>query len=241
MTAAESSRLTNLPESISELIGRDNELREILKLSAAHRLLTLTGAGGIGKTRLALSAARELLPQFSEGAWLAEFSSLAGPGLVASTVAAAVGLEIGGGEISTQRVAHAIAGRRMLLMLDTCEHVIAAAAAMVDAVQRAGSAVHIIATSREPLRVEGEWIYPVLPLPVPTAAARDSSARLLSALSGSTRLRSAHPVRPPKVNSQKRKRKNLTALKVTPLCSVIMPTRALGNEPFWKKKVRFPR
>jgi predicted ATPase/DNA-binding winged helix-turn-helix (wHTH) protein len=174
MTAAESSRLTNLPESIAELIGRDNELREILKLAAAHRLLTLTGAGGIGKTRLALSAARELLPQFSEGAWLAEFSSLAGPGLVASTVAAAVGLEIGGGEISTQRVAHAIAGRRMLLMLDTCEHVIAAAAAMVDAVRRAGSAVHIIATSREPLRVEGEWIYPVPPLPVPRENAEDA-------------------------------------------------------------------
>jgi predicted ATPase/DNA-binding winged helix-turn-helix (wHTH) protein len=174
VTTAETSRLTNLPESVSELIGRDDELREILKLAATHRLLTLTGAGGIGKTRLALSAARQLLPQFADGAWLAEFSPLAGPGLVASTVAAAVGLEISGGEVSTQRVAQAIAGRRMLLVLDTCEHVIAAAAVMAEAVQRAGSAVHVIATSREPLRVDGEWIYPVPPLAVPADNAEDA-------------------------------------------------------------------
>ena len=178
VTAAETSRLTNLPASFSELIGRDDELREILELAAAHRLLTLTGAGGIGKTRLALSAARQLLPQFADGAWLAEFSPLAGPGLVASTVAAAVGLEISGGEVSTQRVAQAIAGRRMLLVLDTCEHVIAAAAVMAEAVQRAGSAVHIIATSREPLRAEGEWIYPVPPLAVPAENVEDADDAL---------------------------------------------------------------
>jgi hypothetical protein len=174
VSAAETSRLTNVPESVSELIGRDDELSEILKLAATHRLLTLTGAGGIGKTRLALSAAHQLLPQFADGAWLAEFSPLAGPGLVASTVAAPVGLEISSGEVSTQRVAQAIAGRRMLLVLDTCEHVIAAAAVMAEAVQRAGSAVHIIATSREPLRAEGEWIYPVPPLAVPAENVEDA-------------------------------------------------------------------
>ena len=164
---------TNLPEPVSELIGRDDELREVLSLAAGHRLLTLTGAGGIGKTRLALGVARRLLPQFTDGVWLAEFSPLAGPGLVAATVAGAVGIELSGGEVSTQRVAHAIADRRLLLVLDTCEHVIAAAATMAEAVLRAGSAVRIIATSREPLRAEGEQIYPVSPLAVPAAEGDD--------------------------------------------------------------------
>src|SRR6202158_739383 len=160
---------TNLPELVSELIGRDAELNEILDLSTAHRLVTLTGAGGIGKTRLALAVARRLLLQFADGVWLAEFSPLTGPGLVAATVAGAVGLELSGGEVSTQRIAHALAGRRMLLVMDTCEHVIAAAAAMAEAVLRASSAVRIIATSREPLRVEGEWVYPVPPRAAPAA------------------------------------------------------------------------
>jgi len=100
---------TNLPQPVSELIGRDGELHEVLSLAAAHRLVTLTGAGGIGKTRLALAAARQLLPHFADGVWLAEFSPLAGPGLVPATVAAAVGLELGAGEASAQRVALALA------------------------------------------------------------------------------------------------------------------------------------
>src|SRR5260221_4440237 len=99
-----------------DLIGRDAELDEILDLSASHRLVTLTGVGGIGKTRLALAVARRLLPQFADGGWLAEFSPLGGPGLVAATVAGAIGLELSGGEVSTQRVARALAGPRMLTL-----------------------------------------------------------------------------------------------------------------------------
>ena len=148
---------TNLPAPISELIGREEELSEILNLIATHRLVTLTGGGGIGKTTLALALARELRPHFVDGVWLAEFSALADPGLVPTTVAAAVGLELGG-EASAQRVAQALAERRLLLVLDTCEHVIAAAAAIAEAVLGAGSALHIIATSREALRAEGESV-----------------------------------------------------------------------------------
>ena len=158
---------TNLLLPISELIGRDDEVRGILSLAATHRLITLTGAGGIGKTRLARAVARRLRPNFANGVWLAEFSPLAGPGLVAATVAGAVGLDIGGGEVSTHRVAQVLADRQLLLVLDTCEHVIDAAAAIAEAVLRVSSSVHIIATSREPLRVEGEQIYPVPPLAVP--------------------------------------------------------------------------
>jgi predicted ATPase/DNA-binding winged helix-turn-helix (wHTH) protein len=160
---------TNLPAPVSELIGRDAEIAEVVSLIGAHRLVSLTGAGGIGKTQLALAAARQILPHFAGGVWLAEFSPLADPGLVPATVAAAVGLELGGGEVSAQRVAQALADRPLLLVLDTCEHVIAAAAGMVEALLHASSAAHVIATSREPLKAEGEWIYPVPPLAVPAA------------------------------------------------------------------------
>jgi predicted ATPase/DNA-binding winged helix-turn-helix (wHTH) protein len=162
---------TNVPKPVFELIGRDAEVEEVLRLAGAHRLVTLTGAGGIGKTTLALALARELRPHFADGVWVTEFSVLAHPGLVPATVAAAVGLEFGGGEASAERVALALAGRRMLLVLDTCEHVIAAAAAMAEGLLGAGSALHIIATSREPLRAGGEWVYPVQPLAVPPADA----------------------------------------------------------------------
>ena len=146
-TAAQASVLppTNTPKPVSELIGREEELGEILNLVAGNRLVTLTGAGGIGKTTLALALARELRPHFADGVWLAEFSAFADPGLVPATVAAAIGLELGGGEVSTQRVAQALAGKSLLLVLDTCEHVIAAAAAMAEAMLGAGSAPHIIA------------------------------------------------------------------------------------------------
>src|SRR6516165_2506582 len=165
---------TNLPEPVSELIGRDDILGEILSLAAAHRLVTLTGAGGIGKTRLALAASRRLLPQFADGVWLAEFSPIADPALVPLTVAGAIGLDLGSGEVSAERVAQALAGRRLLLVLDTCEHVISAAAALAEAVLRAGGRLHLLATSREPLRAEGEWVYPVPPLSVPAEDAEDA-------------------------------------------------------------------
>jgi DNA-binding winged helix-turn-helix (wHTH) protein len=150
---------TNLPAPVSELIGRDAEVAKVVNLVGARRLVSLTGAGGIGKTQLALAAARQLLPHFTDGPWLAELSPLSDPSLVPATVATAVGLELGGGEVSAQRVAQALADRRMLLVLDTCEHVIGAAARMAEALLHANPAAHVIATSREPLKAEGEWIY----------------------------------------------------------------------------------
>jgi predicted ATPase len=164
---------TNLPAPVSELIGRDAEVAEVVSLIGAHRLVSLTGAGGIGKTQLALTVARQALPRFTGGVWLAELSPLSDPGLVPATVAAAVGLELGGGKVSAQRVAQALADRPLLLVLDTCEHVIAAAAGMVEALLHASPAAHVIATSREPLKAEGEWIYPVPPLAVPAAEGDD--------------------------------------------------------------------
>jgi predicted ATPase/DNA-binding winged helix-turn-helix (wHTH) protein len=158
---------TNLPGSVSALIGRDAELRDIVSLVASHRLVTLTGPGGIGKTRLALAAGHALLPEFPGGVWLAEFSPLSDPSLVPARVVAAVGLELATGEISARRVAQALAGR-LLLLLDTCEHVIDAAAELAEAVLRTAPGVRIIATSREALRADGEQICAVPPLAVPT-------------------------------------------------------------------------
>jgi DNA-binding winged helix-turn-helix (wHTH) protein len=175
-TEQELARLrTNLPESVSELIGRDEELHQIVALAARHRLVTLTGPGGIGKTRLALAVARRLLPQFADGVWLAELAPLSNAGLVAGAVAAAVGLELSGGSASPERVAQALGGRSLLLVLDNSEHVVGAAATMAETLLRAGPALHVIATSREPLKAEGERVYPVPSLAVPPEDAGDES------------------------------------------------------------------
>ena len=165
---------TNIPEPVSELIGRDAELKDALRAASVHRLLTLTGAGGIGKTTLALALAREQRTHFADGVWLVEFSALADPDLVPATVATAVGLDFRGGDASARRVAEALAKRRVLLVLDTCEHLIGAVAAMAQAVLQTGAGPRIIATSREPLRAEGEWIIQVPPLSVPELESGDA-------------------------------------------------------------------
>src|ERR1700730_10904592 len=158
---------TNLPEPVSELIGRDVELQEILNLAAAHRLVTLTGAGGIGKTRLGLEVARHVLRRFADGVWVVELASLSDPDLVPSTIATALGLELAGGAMSPQRIADALGTRQLMVLLDNCEHVVDAAARMSGALLRWSPAVCVMATSREPLRVEGERIYQVPSLDVP--------------------------------------------------------------------------
>lgn len=177
--------LTNLPEPVSPLIGRDTELHDILALAADRRLVTLTGPGGIGKTRLGLEAARELLGAFRDGVWLAELGGLTDPGQVPSTVASALGLTFASGALPPERVAAALGTKHMLLILDNCEHVIEAAAAMTEAVLRAGPLACVLATSREPLRAEGESIYRVPSLEVPTEETLDR-ARLLK--TGAVRL-----------------------------------------------------
>jgi predicted ATPase/DNA-binding winged helix-turn-helix (wHTH) protein len=166
-TPAPSRPSTNLQEPVSQLIGRDAELREILDLCASHRLLTLAGAGGIGKTRLALEVARRLLPRFADGVWAIELAPLTDPELVPVTVATALGLELALGMASPLSVATALRSKQLMLVLDNCEHVVETAARMAEALLQANPAACVIVTSREPLRVEGEWVYPVPPLAVP--------------------------------------------------------------------------
>ena len=164
---------TNLPEPVSELIGRDAELDAILSLCASHRLVTLTGAGGIGKTRLGFEVARHLLPRFADGVWAIELAPLSDPELVPIAVATALGLELASGAASPLSVANALRSKQLLLVLDNCEHVADAAARMAESLLRVNPAASVIATSREPLRAEGEWVYPVPPLAVPAEGSSD--------------------------------------------------------------------
>jgi predicted ATPase/DNA-binding winged helix-turn-helix (wHTH) protein len=154
-----------LPAARSELVGRAAQLSDVAALVAANRLVTLVGAGGIGKTRLTLELARRLAPSFEDGVRIAELGPLSDPGLVLPTIAAA--LELGGAAAGPERLAAALGPRRPLLVLDNCEHVIDEAAAVAEALLHANPSLQIIATSREPLRAEGEWVYRVPPLDVP--------------------------------------------------------------------------
>ena len=158
---------TNLPEAASDLIGRTIAVQHLRDLLSAYRVVTLTGPGGIGKTRLALEVARRLFPSFHGDVRLVELVSLSDPALVPSAVAGGLGLKLGGNEISAELVARAIGAQKLLLVLDNCEHVIDAAAKLAETIVRLCSRTTILATSREILKIEGEYVYRVPPLDVP--------------------------------------------------------------------------
>jgi predicted ATPase/DNA-binding winged helix-turn-helix (wHTH) protein len=162
---------TNLPAPTSDLIGREAQLSEVAGLVAAHRLLTLVGAGGIGKTRLSIELGRHLLPKFADGVWFAELGPLSDPELVLPTIATVLGLA--GGLASPERLAAALASKHLLLILDNCEHLIDAAAHAAEAFLRANVSLHVISTSREPLRADGECVYQVPSLDVPADGAEN--------------------------------------------------------------------
>ena len=164
------SRTANLPTPVSELIGREAETRDVLKLVTAHRLVTLTGAGGIGKTRLALETARQLALAFSDGVFVVDFAPLSDGALVPDAIVAVLNLPLVAAAVSPDRIASALSTKQLLLVLDNCEHLVEPAARMAQALLRASPCVSILATSREPLRAEGEYVYRVPPLAVPPEA-----------------------------------------------------------------------
>ncbi|MGD9525840.1 ATP-binding protein [Pseudonocardia sp.] len=158
----------NLPADASRIVGRAREVREVRALLGRARLVTLTGPGGIGKTRVALQVARDASRAFPGGAWFVELAALRDPALVEATVAAALGQEDG----STLRggLADRIRSWDALLVLDNCEHLVQACAELVRDVLRGAPGVRVLATSREELGVTGEHVLPVAPLPVPSPA-----------------------------------------------------------------------
>ncbi|MFC6491765.1 winged helix-turn-helix domain-containing protein [Ancylobacter dichloromethanicus] len=161
------SASTNVPAAANGLVGRAAAFAFLQEACSAYRIVTLTGPGGIGKTALALELARRLLPRFDAGVWLVELASLADPNLVPVAVGEAIGLKANGRPMSAEGVARAIGHDRLLLVLDNCEHLVGAAAQSAEAIVRLAPNAVIVATSRETLRIHGEYVYRVPPLEVP--------------------------------------------------------------------------
>jgi predicted ATPase/DNA-binding winged helix-turn-helix (wHTH) protein len=170
--------LTNIPAVASEVIGRAAAVQQVREMLRACRMITLSGPGGIGKTTLALEVVRSLCPAVHGDCWLVDLAALPEPGRVPSVVAGILGLKLGSDEICPESVARAIGGKRVFLVLDNCEHVIDAAARMAETVMRLCPATSIVATSREVLRIEGEHVYRVPPLDVPSEHQEESEVVL---------------------------------------------------------------
>ncbi|MEU6389109.1 BTAD domain-containing putative transcriptional regulator [Streptomyces sp. NPDC046939] len=166
------STADNLPAELTSFVDRQRELSEIRELVPATRLVTLTGAGGVGKTRLALRAAQDLRPGFPDGVWLVELAGLSDPGLIAHTVATALGIQDQSGRTPLSALIRHLRNRRVLLVLDNCEHLLSTCSPLVDHLLRAAEGLRVIATSRQPLAIDGERIFAVRPLGVPPDAAR---------------------------------------------------------------------
>jgi predicted ATPase/class 3 adenylate cyclase len=165
----------NLPSLLSAFIGRDRELDEVRSLARSSRLLTLTGAGGSGKTRLALQAAAELIDGSADGVWLVELAPVTSADKVALAVSAVLGVAGQAGESAQDALTDVLACQDVLILLDNCEHVIDAAAKFCDAAIRHCPRLRIIATSREPLGIDGERVYRVPSLSLPPADAETAA------------------------------------------------------------------
>jgi len=157
-----------LPAELNSFVGRRRELAETRRLLSASRLLTLTGPGGVGKTRLALRVADQVRRAFPDGVWLVELASLHDPALLPQTVARELGLRDASAEPAT-RLADYLKDKRLLLFLDNCEHLVDACAVLAGKLLAAAPGLSVLATSRHVLGVEGEQILPIPPLPLPAA------------------------------------------------------------------------
>lgn len=166
---ARTRRLGNLPCEVSSFVGRESEAREIHRLLSETRLLTLTGAGGVGKTRLAVHTAAQVYRAFPDGVWLVDLAPLRDGTLVDHTVARSLGIHDARGAEPLTLVTEFLRDRTLLLVLDNCEHLIDACATTSDAILTSAAGVRVLATSREALRVSGEHTYPLSPLPFPRA------------------------------------------------------------------------
>jgi predicted ATPase/class 3 adenylate cyclase len=164
----------NLRPAVTSFIGRESEVAELQAAVKAHRLMTLTGVGGVGKTRLALEVAARLADEFPDGVWFFELAAVADPAAVPDAVAAVLGITQQPGKSMSESVAAALEGRVRLLVFDNCEHVLDAAAGLVEAILAHSATVKILATSREGLRVADEQLWPVPSLDV--GAGIDSAA-----------------------------------------------------------------
>ena len=156
----------NLRAAVTSFIGRESEVAEVQAAVKAHRLVTLTGVGGVGKTRLALEVAARIADEFPDGVWVFELAAVADPAAVPDAVAAVLGITQQPGKSVAESVATALEGRLRLLVIDNCEHVLDAAADLVEAILAHSATVRILATSREGLGIADEQLWPVPTLDV---------------------------------------------------------------------------
>ena len=163
-------RAGRLPAEITDFVGRKAELAQLMRLLSASRLVTVTGTGGVGKTRLALRAAQMAAGRHRDGVCLTELSDLRDPGLLGRTVATALGLPDQDTKSALDTVLDHVRDRSMLLILDNCEHLIDECARLAAAIMTEAAGVTLLATSRQPLDVPGETVCPLAPLPVPDGA-----------------------------------------------------------------------
>src|SRR5215472_16328494 len=176
---APGTRVTgNLPAELTSFVGRRGELAAVRRLLAGSRLVTLTGVGGVGKTRLALRAAVELRRAFRDGVWLVQLDQLRDQALVTQAVAGTLGLQDRAGYAPAATLAEYLAGRQLLLVLDNCEHLVDPAAKLADLLLRAAPGLRVLATSRESLNIDGETVLAVPPLAAPEAGRRLTVAEL---------------------------------------------------------------
>jgi predicted ATPase len=154
---------------VTDFIGRETELIHLAKLFTSARLVTVHGPGGVGKTRVSLRAAADAVDSYPDGVWIVELSGLRDPELLPNTVAARLGLPEQDARPQVEAVLDHLRERRMLLIFDTCEHLIDACAHLAEAIMREAPAVTLLATSRQPLDVHGEHTFPVPPLPAADA------------------------------------------------------------------------
>lgn len=157
---------SNLPLPATAMIGRDADAVAVSTLLTKHRLVTLVGTGGIGKTRLGLAVAHRQATQYSDGVWFVELGTLSDAAMVPSAAAAALGIDISNGN-TLETIARSIADKRLLVVLDTCEHVVEAATHLAEELLRRCPELRMLATSQEPLRADSEAVFSVMPLSVP--------------------------------------------------------------------------
>ena len=169
---------TNLPAELQPLYGRDDDLALVRGLLAGHRLVSIVGAGGIGKTCLAHAAAHQRLAEHPDGVWLIELAPLADSALLPSTVAQMLGVQLPGRHSTLDELVMLLQPRRLLLLLDNCEHLLEATSLLANALLTRTPHVRLLVTGQEPLRLAGEYQYRLGPLGVPPAEATDPRTAL---------------------------------------------------------------
>jgi non-specific serine/threonine protein kinase len=168
----------NLPQPVSSFVGRAREIAEIVRQIGEGRLVTLTGVGGGGKTRLSLEVARQLLPEFRDGVWWIELAPLGDAEHIATTVIVALGIRSEAKRSAQDTLIAHLKDKRLVLVLDNCEHLIEGSASLVDAILRSAPEVRVLATSREGLRLDGEITFSVPPLALPDSITSSDLAAL---------------------------------------------------------------